>query len=423
MLQKYQEIFALPGALRFSLAGLVARLPIAVLGIGIVLFIQGATGSYELAGLVTSVFMVVQAITNPLIARLVDAHGQARVMVPIVCIHLVALAGLLAAVLLDGWLPLVFLAAGTAGGTVGSLGSLVRARWNAIVKNSRQLDTAFSWEAVADEFLFVAGPVVVTALATLWIAPAGVLISAVATAAGALLFYPQRATEPTPRGRRTDRTGRVLSHPGILVAVVCQVFLGIVFGAIDVIAVGFGDAQGAKAYAGIALTALAAGSLVAGAVYGTLDWQIAARFRFPLMLIVLAAGSWLLLLADDMVVFGLLLFVVGVGIAPSLIAVSSVIQTLAPPERLTESLAWISTALGFGVAIGSALAGTVIERMGAHQAIWIVSLCASAALLASVAGLRAMDPERTVTPKRPRRERIDTSSLPTVPPAAEPPLH
>ena len=76
MLRMYQEIFALPGALKFSLAGLVARLPIAILGLGIVLFIQGETGSYEIAGLVTSVFMVVQAITNPLIARLVDAHGQ-----------------------------------------------------------------------------------------------------------------------------------------------------------------------------------------------------------------------------------------------------------------------------------------------------------------------------------------------------------
>ena len=416
MLRMYQEIFALPGALKFSLAGLVARLPIAILGLGIVLFIQGETGSYEIAGLVTSVFMVVQAITNPLIARLVDAHGQARVMVPVVCIHLVALSGLLASVLLDWWVGTVFLCAGLAGASVGSLGSLVRARWNAIVQSSRQLDTAFSWEAVADEILFVTGPVVVTALATLWIAPAGVLISGVATLAGALLFYPQKATEPAPRGRSVDRSGRVLTHPGIFVAVVCQVFLGVVFGAIDVIAVGFGDEQGAKAFAGIALSALAAGSLLAGAVYGAMDWRLQARFRFPLMLAALTAGSLLLLLANDMVLFAILLFVVGVGIAPSLIAVSSVIQTLAPPERLTESLAWISTALGFGVAIGSASAGSVIERLGAHEAIWIVAGCSTAALLIAGLGLRAMDPARTVTPHRPRRETIDTASLPAVVP-------
>ena len=416
MLRKYSEIFALPGALKFSLAGLVARMPIAILGIGIVLFVQGETGSYELAGLVTSVFMVVQAMSNPLIARLVDTHGQARIMVPVVCIHLVALVGLLLAVTLGWWFGLVFVFAGIAGASVGSLGSLVRARWNAIVQNSRQLDTAFSWEAVADEFLFVSGPVVVTALATLWLAPAGVLLSGVATATGALLFYPQKATEPAPRGRAVDRSGRVLTHPGILAAVVCQIFLGVLFGAIDVIAVGFGDEQGAKAFAGIALSALAAGSLLAGTAYGAFDWTMPVRFRFPLMLTLLTAGSWLLLLANDMVFFAALLFVVGVGIAPSLIAVSSVIQTLAPPERLTESLAWISTALGFGVAIGSAAAGSVIDRLGAHEAIWIIGICASIGLAVAVVGLPAMDPARSPTPRRPRRQTIDTETLPVVTP-------
>lgn len=416
MLRTYTEIFALPGALKFSLAGLIARMPIAILGLGIVLFIQGETGSYELAGLVTSVFMVVQAVTNPVIARLVDAHGQSRVMVPIVCVHLVGIVGLLAAVLLDWWFGFVFLLAGIVGASVGSLGSLVRARWNALVRNSRQLDTAFSWEAVADEFLFVSGPVVVTALATLWFAPAGVLLSGVATAVGALLFYPQKATEPAPRGRTVGGGGRVLTHPGILAAIVCQIFLGVLFGAIDVTAVGFGDEQGAKAFAGIALSALAAGSLVAGTIYGSYDWQMPVRYRFPLMLTVLTAGAWLLLLANDMVVFAALLFVVGVGIAPSLIAVSSVIQTLAPAERLTESLAWISTALGFGVAIGSALAGTVIDRMGAHEAIWIIAICASLGLIVAVIGLPGMDPARTPALRRPRRQTIDTESLPVVDP-------
>lgn len=414
MLRKYSEIFALPGALKFSLAGLVARMPIAILGIGIVLFVQGETGSYELAGLVTSVFMVVQAVSNPMIARLVDAHGQARIMVPVVCIHLVALIGLLLSVALGWWFGLVFAFAGIAGASVGSLGSLVRARWNALVRNSRQLDTAFSWEAVADEFLFVTGPVVVTALATLWLAPAGVLLSGVATAVGALLFYPQKATEPVPRGRSIDRSGRVLTHPGILAAVICQVFLGILFGAIDVTAVGFGDEQGAKAFAGIALSALAAGSLIAGAAYGAFDWTMPVRFRFPLMLALLTAGSWLLLLANDMVLFAILLFVVGVGIAPSLIAVSSVIQTLAPPERLTESLAWISTALGFGVAIGSAVAGSVIDRLGAHEAIWITSICSTIGLIVAVIGLPGMNPARSPTPRRPRRETIDTDTLPVI---------
>ncbi|GAA2097663.1 MULTISPECIES: MFS transporter [Brevibacterium] len=416
MLSKYSEIFGLPGALRFSLAGLVARLPIAVLGIGIVLFIQGETGSYELAGLVTSCYMVVQALTTPVIARLVDVFGQSRVMVPVVCVHMLSLLLMLLSVYMGWWFGWVFVFAGLTGASVGSLGSLVRARWNAIVENSRQLDTAFSWEAVADEFLFVTGPVLVTALATAWFSPAGVILSGCATLAGSLLFYPQKATEPTPRGRKAGGGGRVLSHPGILLAVFCQVFLGILFGAVDVTAVGFGDEQDAKAFAGIALSAFAAGSLLAGTVYGAMDWKIPVRRRFAYMLTLLSVGTWvLLLLATDMVAFSVLLFVVGGAIAPSLIAVSSVIQALAPPQRLTESLAWISTALGFGVAIGSALSGSVIDRLGAHEALWIIAVCATLACLLSFAGQRLMDPERVPgSRRRPRRETVDTSSIPVV---------
>ena len=357
MLRTYSEIFALPGALKFTLAGLVARMPIAILGLGIVLFIQGETGSYELAGLVTSVFMVVQAVTNPVIARLVDAHGQSRVMVPIVCVHLVGIVGLLAAVLLDWWFGFVFLLAGIVGASVGSLGSLVRARWNALVRNSRQLDTAFSWEAVADEFLFVSGPVVVTALATLWFAPAGVLLSGVATAVGALLFYPQKATEPAPRGRTVGGGGRVLTHPGILAAIVCQIFLGVLFGAIDVTAVGFGDEQGAKAFAGIALSALAAGSLVAGTIYGSCSGMDAgarplAPSRMPIILVAQAAGAWASAAGDQHGgLRGAALRGGGRDRSQPHRGQLRPLRRSHPRSGSRKSLGWISTALGFGVAI------------------------------------------------------------------------
>ena len=40
MFSAYRDIFGIPGALKFSAAGLIARLPIALLGLGVVLFIQ-----------------------------------------------------------------------------------------------------------------------------------------------------------------------------------------------------------------------------------------------------------------------------------------------------------------------------------------------------------------------------------------------
>src|SRR5699024_8437506 len=156
----------LPGALKFALAGLVARMPVAVLGLGIVLFIQGVSGSYGLAGIVTAVYMIVQALAGPGIARFVDRYGQARVMTPIVIIHLVSLTLLIFAVYGGWWTGFIYLFAGLGGATVGSVGSLVRSRWSHIVDSPKKLQTAFSWESVADELMFVSGPVIATVLAT-----------------------------------------------------------------------------------------------------------------------------------------------------------------------------------------------------------------------------------------------------------------
>lgn len=408
MLRNYREIFALPGALKFSLAGLLARLPIAVLGLGILLFIQGTSGSYAIAGIVTATFMVVQAITNPLIARLVDRHGQARVMAPVVVIHVLALTGLLVTVYAGWWSGLIFVFAALSGGTVGSLGSLVRARWNAAVRTPRQLDTAFSWEAVADEILFVTGPVLVTTLATAVLPPAGILASMAATIIGSLLFYTQKSTEP-PIIRSTGAdTGKVLTNLGIFVVVIAQVLLGVNFGAIDVIAVAFAEEQGHKALAGVVLSTFAAGSLLAGVIYGGVTWKSSAHQRFAVMIAALAAAIWLLMLATDMLRFGVIMFAIGLTIAPSLIAASSVVKDLAPPRRLTEALAWISTSLGFGVAIGSALAGIIIDAAGARTAVLVPAVSATIAAVVVALCIRSMDPAVRGHAARADRTVLDT---------------
>ena len=145
MFNNYREILSLPGALKFSLAGLVARMPIAVLGLGIVLFIQGVTGSYGMAGIVSAVYMIVQALAGPGIARLVDRLGQAKVMVPIVITHLIALALLIVSVYEEWWTGFVFVFAGIGGATVGSVGSRVRSRWSHIVDSPKTLQTPFAW--------------------------------------------------------------------------------------------------------------------------------------------------------------------------------------------------------------------------------------------------------------------------------------
>src|SRR6266536_1634022 len=92
------------------------------------------------------------------------------------------------------WALLV--SSGLAGAATPQLGSMVRARWSALLGGSPLLHAAFSLESVADEVIFVAGPVLVTLLAT-EVHPASGIGVAVATCVVSTLWLAgQRLTEP-----------------------------------------------------------------------------------------------------------------------------------------------------------------------------------------------------------------------------------
>jgi len=94
VLGPYREVLRVPGAVAFVVAGLVARLPISMQTLGVVLLVRATTGSYALAGAVSATFALAQALLAPLLGRLVDRHGQARVLLPALLLYAAGLGGL-----------------------------------------------------------------------------------------------------------------------------------------------------------------------------------------------------------------------------------------------------------------------------------------------------------------------------------------
>lgn len=116
MLTPYRDVLARPGALRFTLAGLIARLPTPMVGLGIVLMVSALYGSYGVAGRVSAVFVVVQAVCSPQLSRLVDRYGQARVMRPALAVACLGLTALVVAAVRHAPEPVLYLTAALAGG-------------------------------------------------------------------------------------------------------------------------------------------------------------------------------------------------------------------------------------------------------------------------------------------------------------------
>ncbi len=279
MLQSYRRVLSLPGTVAFSAAGLLARLPMAMTGLGIVLLVSGSTGSYGTAGAVAAVYTLAGAAFQPLLGRWVDRYGQVRVATPSLAafaLGTAALAGCVQAGTDHLWW---YASAAVMGAALPPWGSLVRARWAHAVRDRRALlPTAFAIEAVVDEAIFVTGPTLVTALVTLVHPAAGVGGAALLGVVGGLLLLAQRATVPPAAPRRTASTVRApLGWRVLGPLTVASIGLGVFFGGAEVAAVAFTEEAGNRADAAWVLGLWATGSMVAGIVAGTLPAGSALR--------------------------------------------------------------------------------------------------------------------------------------------------
>lgn len=381
----YRAIFTAPGTKRFSAAGLLGRMPLSMMGIGIVTMVSQLTGRYGLAGALSATLAMSAAVLGPYISRLVDRHGQRRVLRPATLAAVAAVSGLLVCAQQGApdWSLFVFAAAA---GCVPSVGSMVRARWAELYRGDGQrLHAAYSWESIVDELCFIVGPILSIGLSTAWFAEAGPLIAACFLVVGVFWLTSQRATEPVPHPREHHTGGTALRSPGLQVLVATFVATGAVFGAIDVVTVAFADERGHKAAASLVLAVYALGSCLAGAVFGLLRLKGNAATRWLVGVCAMAVSMIPLQLAGSLPFLAVALFVAGLSIAPTMVTTMALVEQHVPRSKLTEGMTWTSTGLAVGVALGSSAAGWAVDAAGARSG-YLVPVVAGA-LAAAVAFL------------------------------------
>ncbi|HWJ83426.1 MAG TPA: MFS transporter [Nocardioides sp.] len=385
MLESYRRIFTRSTAL-FSLTGLVARLPISMVGLGLVLLAQHATGSYAFAGTVSAVALIANAVLAIGQGRLIDRLGQGRVLPAVITVWGVGLAATMWSLEADWPRWTTYVLAGVAGAALPSVGTCVRARWSSTLDDPARLHTAFSFEAVADEVVFLVGPIMVTMLATAVHPVAGLTAALVTGLAGTYAFAAQRGSEPPAHARPAHGTARApMPWTAVAPLTVLCLALGALFGAAEVATVAFSDEQGHQGVAGFLLATWAFGSLVAGLVSGAISWRSGPLVRLRWGALGMAAAMAPLALVPSIPVMFAVLLVGGFAISPTLIAAMSLAEQVLPPARLTEGMAFLQTGIAAGLAPGAALAGVVIDDAGASPA-YLVSFAGGAvALLAALA--------------------------------------
>nr|WP_202486025.1 MFS transporter [Streptomyces sp. SID4985] len=383
-------MFTEPGTKRFAAAGLVGRMPLSMMGIGVITMISQLTGRYGLAGALTATIALSAAVIGPQISRLVDRHGQRRVLRPATMVALTAATGLLLAAHFrwPDWTLFVFSAAI---GSVPSLGAMVRARWAALYGGTPKLHTAYSFESVVDEVCFIVGPIVSVGLSTAWFPEAGPLLAGCFLAVGVFWLTAQRATEPVPHPRDENHVGgSVLRSKGLQVLVLAFTATGTIFGAVDVATVAFAEERGHKGAASMVLAVYAAGSCTAGLVFGLLRFAGRPERRWLLGLATMAVSMIPLLLVGNLPLLAVALFVAGLSVAPTMITTMSLVEEHVPRANLTEGMTWVGTGLAVGVALGSSAAGWVIDAAGARAGYGVPAAAGAVAVAVGFLGYRRL---------------------------------
>jgi MFS family permease len=372
MFGNYRSIFANSGAIKFSLAGFVARMHLSMDRLALLFIVVYKTNSYGLAGLMVATASLVITIAQPYWARAADKHGQGRILYLNTVLRFFSFAVFIALVQFDFPIWTWFIAIIIAETNTINAGSLVRRRWIQILPDPKLKTTAYSFESLVDEIIFVFGPLLATALSTAISPVSGKMASMLFVIIGQPALARLKETEPRIINKsEKNNAPKILRRKGAQAIILPIFFVGGYFGSVGILVVAFMNKVGKSEFSGLLLAIWALGSGFAAILNGIVGTHIshAKIFNYSLMfMLVMSLGF---LIANSILVLGVILFLNGLGISPVLVHAYATMENEVSDEELTEAMTWVTTGTPTGGAIGSAIAGQVIDNFGVKIGFWI----------------------------------------------------
>ena len=385
---RYVALATAPGVLRVGLPSILARLPLGMTTLAILLAVQQATGSFGAAGTVTGCFALATGVASPVRGRLVDRVGATPVLLTGGLLQPLALVAL--AVTVQRHAPVTAMggAAVVAGVLLPPAGPVTRTIWQRILTRADLKQAAFSLDAVILQVLnYAAGPPLVSVLVmvgspvlALWVIAGLTVLGAI----GVALAPPARRWPAA--GRRAPLLGPLVV-PAVWSVLVLSLLSSAAIAALEVGMTAFASAAGARNLSGLLLALLGIGSIAGGLWQGSRTWTAPLPQQYSRWLAVLAVGVAPLLLAPNPAVLGALAVVAGIAIAPTSTLQFTIVGWLAPEHTVTEAFTWLFSVTLGGAALGSAAGGAIAQADGPRMALLLAVLLAGLAALISLGGM------------------------------------
>jgi MFS family permease len=362
-LARYAILLQRPELRRTIVASVIGRLPIGILGLAILLATQAASGSFGHAGAVAACYLAGLAAMAPVLGRVIDRTGPARILLFCAVIFPATLLALVTALRLNAPAWTAFALAALAGASFPPITVCLRTFLRQRLLEEAQLATAYSLESVLIEIIFIIGPMLVAVFVAFLSASTAILFAAACGLAGTLLF---RRSPVLVHWRIEHRHAPSLIGPlsvrGFVPLLVAILAYSGAFGLLEIGVTAFAAEAGKPALAGLILGLMSVGSALGGLAYGSRSWHLQLPQQFALMLLLMGVGIAALSLIGNAVLFVMLGVVAGVVMAPALIIQSMLVAKTAPPQYATEAFTWSTSCLLTGVGLGLAAGGLILER-------------------------------------------------------------
>jgi MFS family permease len=388
-IQPYADFLRLPDVRRMVVIAWASRLHGGMMGLSMLLFLRDILGSFKFAGVAVGAYFISMAISAPIQGRIMDRHGPhlllriTGIAQPLLLLTLFAVAHQHAS------FPIVVMAAAFAGAFPAPITTLARTVWRHRFQDDTTRRMAFSVDAVTMELCFTVGPLIVALLISVASPTAAFMVTIAMTFAAYWIFIKSPMLKYLQQSPATERhLLGPLTDPQLILLFVITFGLTTAFGLMEVGYPALATALSIPALAGVMLAVNSVGSAVGGAVYGVLHPKLSLERQFSILLGMMVLPLLLHAWVNHLVLLGLVAFIAGATIAPSIAAQSVLISRMAPQKYATEAFTWSSTfivsGIGAGMAAGGALAETYTARMPFIVAALVMAVMALLALLLKV---------------------------------------
>lgn len=384
----YRAALTAPGAAVPALFSVLGRFPVAMYGMATLLYVQGATGSFATAGIVSAASLVGVALGSVVQGRCVDRLGPTRPLLVAAALFTVSVTGLFVAV--ETQVPLVVVAASAVltGALQPALMGASRALWGRLIPPGARRAAAYNYEAISMEVFFVLGPGLAAFLVAAPWPGTGLLVAALASVVGTIGFAlagAVRAPRPAGTGPRLGPLG-ALARPGVRTVALAGLGFGLVVGGVEVAVPAVTAATGSRVLGGLLISAWSVVSVVAGVGYAVAPWPRPLHLRLPVLLGTFGILVAAMAAAGSLLSLAVVMLVAGAVITPQMTGQSLALELATPDGTASEAFGWVVTAITLGVAGGQSVAGWAVESAGAPAAFLASGLAGVA--LAGVLWLR-----------------------------------